>query len=94
MDMKSAIESPKLGVEQTQPKQAPLKTMPPESEKTKNQEPHEQKATAGDLSDLFAKNIVEENEAGRLAEEMEDVNVDDLLKEGLKLMKKLGKPKH
>ena len=93
MDMKSAIESPKLGVEQTQPKQAPLKTMPPESEKTKNQEPLVEKKTASDLSDLFARNTIEENEAGRLAEEMEDVSVDDLLKEGLKLMGKLGKQK-
>ncbi|OGO36387.1 MAG: hypothetical protein A2147_03280 [Chloroflexi bacterium RBG_16_57_8] len=51
--------------------------------------PETQKSNMGDLSDLFAKATDEDSKAGKLAEKMGDVDVNDLLKEGLGLVGRL-----
>jgi hypothetical protein len=84
-EIKQSLPIGKANPEQTQVKQ--------EKEKAKNQEPREPKAKADDLTELFAKNIVEENEANRLADGMDDIKVEDLLQEGKELISKLRKRK-
>ncbi len=69
------------------PKAVPEPTKPPaESPKPAA------KAGASDFADLFAKSSTEETKANKLAEDMPDVAVDDLLREGRTLISRL-KPK-
>lgn len=46
----------------------------------------------GDLAELFAHSAPEEAESGKLAEEMQDVDVTELLREGLGLLSRHKKP--
>jgi hypothetical protein len=63
----------------------------PRDGKTVEKAPQPQKSAMGDLSDLFAKATHEDTKASKLAEQMTDVNVDDLLKEGIGLVGRLKK---
>ena len=62
-----------------------------DSDKANQEMPQTQKFSMGDLSDLFAKTNVEDTRANKLAEEMNDVDINELLQEGLGLLGKLKK---
>jgi len=62
-----------------------------DSDKANHDMPQTQKFSMGDLSDLFAKTNVEDTRANKLAEEMNDVDINELLQEGLGLLGKLKK---
>lgn len=68
---------------------------PPEatadSGETDQEMPQKQKSGLGDLADLFATSASEFTEKNRLAEEVNDVDVNELLKEGLGLLDKVKK---
>ena len=50
-----------------------------------------QKSEMGDLSDLFAKSSSEDKKANKLAEEMNDIDANDLLRDSLSLISKIKK---
>ena len=50
-----------------------------------------QKSEMGDLSDLFAKSSSEDKKANKLAEEMNDIDANDLLRDSLSLISKMKK---
>jgi hypothetical protein len=94
MDAKQpTTELAKSSSEQTLALLEAVKPAPQEPSKTGTEEPRERKAPAGDLSELFSKDTVEEDQASKLAEEMNDVDVKNLLEEGLSLVSRLKKTK-
>ena len=94
MNTKQPTETGKPSSGQTGAKQEPGKSVLPETKETDGgQKSRGQRMTADGLSDLFAKSTVEESDASRLALEMDDVDVKDLLKEGSVLVEKMRKQK-
>ena len=51
-----------------------------------------EKVSVGDFADLFAKGSSEDTKANKLAQDMPEVEVDDILREGRNLISRL-KPK-
>jgi hypothetical protein len=64
------------------------------SGETSQNMPKTQKSSMGDLSDLFAKSNSEDKETNKLAAQVNDVDVNELLQEGLVLLEKLRKFDH
>jgi hypothetical protein len=93
IDAKPTTELAKTSSEQTVALPEAVKPAPQEPSKTGTEEPRVRKTPANDLSDLFSKNTEEEDQASKLAEGMNDVDVKNLLEEGLSLVSKLKKTK-
>jgi hypothetical protein len=93
MDAKPATELVKSSSEQTLALPEAVKPAPQEPSKTGTEEPREQKTPVDGLSELFSKNTVEEDQASKLAEGMNNVDVKNLLEEGLSLISRLKKTK-
>ena len=60
-----------------------------DSGETDKEMPQKQKSGLGDLADLFATSASEFTEKDRLAEQVNDVDVNELLREGLGLLGKV-----
>jgi hypothetical protein len=91
MEAKSNNETRKTGSDSpvANPETAASKIA--ESNKTSNEGHQTQQSGMGDLSDLFAKNTSEDKKANKLAEEMNDIDANDLLRNGLGLISKMKK---
>lgn len=81
---------PKAAAEATKTNSMPPAAPPPQA--TPQPPTDTQKASAGGLSDLFAKTSLEPTENSRLADGMSDIDTKDLLTEGLGLVAKFRKP--
>lgn len=80
------VEEPKLEVDKVRPESG-------ERDGAGETKPEPQKSGMGDLSDLFARVAIEDDKASQLAQGMGEVNIEDLLKQGLGLVDRLKKPR-
>jgi hypothetical protein len=62
-----------------------------DSDETDQESPQTEKTGLGDLADLFATSASEFTEKNRLADQVKDVDVDEILQEGLGLLDKVKK---
>ncbi|MFA5054632.1 MAG: hypothetical protein WC562_00445 [Dehalococcoidia bacterium] len=63
-----------------------------DSEETEEDTQQKDKSGLGDLADLFATNASDFTEKSKLAEQVQEVDVNDILQEGLGLLGKVKKP--
>jgi len=75
--------------EASQVKPEASRAEPPHPGETASKEPRGQKASADDLSGLFASESVDDSETSKLADALDDVDINNLLLDGLDLVKKL-----
>jgi hypothetical protein len=83
-----ADESDALGLG---PKPVPTDAADADSLKSASEKPEEQRPDDGDISDLFAKDMSEGTETNHLAEEMTDIDIGNLLQEGLGILSRIKK---
>lgn len=72
-------------------KQQPVTANATESAKVTGEEQNSKNSGMGDLSDLFAKGSSEDKKANKLADEMNDIDASDLLRDSLGLISRLKK---
>jgi len=60
-----------------------------DSDETDEETPDAEKQSMGDLSDLFARSSSEDTQSNKLADEVEDVDVSEILQKGMELLDRL-----
>ena len=91
---KNVTEPPKSDIKQSPSEPEPGKSASAGASNTPAKtQPQEHKTANNELSELFTNEIAETNETGKLAEKMEQIDVNNLLREGLDLINMIKKPK-
>ena len=82
MDIKNVKEPTKSAVEKDQTTHVIVKPAAPAANAVVGKKGPGQKTSLDDLSKMFAKEVVDDNEATKLAQDMKDVEIDNLVKDG------------
>lgn len=88
---KTTMEEDETGTEDNQASSEPNEEAS-DSDETKEDTQQKDKSGLGDLADLFATNASDFTEKSKLAEQVQEVDINEILQEGLGLLGKVKKP--
>jgi hypothetical protein len=88
---KTTMKEDETGTEDSQISSEPTEEAS-DSDETEEDTQQKEKSGLGDLADLFATNAADFTEKSKLAEQVQEVDINDILQEGLGLLGKVKKP--